>query len=110
MEKREGKRSDVPYIPSIGFGHPPCVDTHMAQAAKEDGLCTAVVNEYDVVCRLSEFNFAPLAEEVFLFKEKANQVIYDDLKAFKAYTRTLGRLHVSMPRLLRSNRVIKREK
>ena len=43
-----------------------------------------------MVCRLSEFNFAPLAEEVFLFRDKTNNVIYDDLAAFKAYTRSLG--------------------
>ncbi len=89
-EKQEGKRSDVPFIPSIGFGHPPCVDVRIAQAAQEDGLCTAIVNEYDVVCRLSEFNFAPLAEEVFLFKDEATKAVYEDIAAFKAYTRTLG--------------------
>lgn len=89
-EREEGKRDDVPFIPSVGFGHPPCVDTHIAQAAKEDGLCTAIVNEYDVVCRLSEFNFAPLAEEVFLFRERATKVVYEDIAAFKAYSHTLG--------------------
>ena len=89
-QKLAGERKDIPYIPSIGFGHPPCVDTRISEATKEDKLCTAIVNEYDVVCRLSEFNFAPLAEEVFLFRDEANKVVYEDIAAFKAYTRSLG--------------------
>lgn len=89
-QKAEGKRVDVPFIPSIGFGHPPCLGTNIAEAAKSDKLCTAVVNEHDVVCRLSEFNFTPLAEEVFLFKEEASKQLKEDLDAVKKYVKSLG--------------------
>lgn len=88
--KAEGKRQDVPFIPSIGFGHPPCLGANIAEATKADKLCTAIVNEHDVVCRLSEFNFTPLAEEVFLYREEATKQMTEDLAAIKKYAMSLG--------------------
>jgi hypothetical protein len=89
-QKARGERSDIPFIPSIGFGHPPCLGVNIADATKEDKLCTAIVNEYDVVCRLSEFNFVPLAEEVFLYRDEATKQVSADLEEFKKYTKSLG--------------------
>ena len=88
--KAEGKRADVPFIPSIGFGHPPCLGANIAEAAKADKLCSAIVNQHDVVCRLSAFNFTPLAEEVFLYREEAAKQLNEDLDAVKKYVKSLG--------------------
>ena len=48
------------------------------------------MNEYDIIPRLSLVNLIPFAEEVFLFKNIASKQLDTDVKAFKAYARSMG--------------------
>jgi len=87
----EGTRVSVPFVPVIGFGVPPCVDPELADALAADDLVLSAVHEYDIVPRLSEANILPLAEEVFTYKAQAESQLSEDIKAFKAYAKSMGK-------------------
>ena len=90
LQLREKKRTSVPFIPSVGFGCPPCTDIEISEALKEDNLTTTVINNDDMVPRLSEANMIPLSEEVLEYKDTALMLFEEDKAALLKYTKKLG--------------------
>jgi hypothetical protein len=64
---------------------------NLVEALYADGLVISIVNQYDVVSRLSVANFIHLANEVVHYREEAREQLKIDVEALTAYTRTLGK-------------------
>lgn len=85
------KREVIPKISAIGFGAPPNMSEDVVEALSTDGLVLSIVNQYDVVSRLSVANFITLANEVVHYREEARRQLNIDVEALTSYTQTLGK-------------------
>jgi len=84
---------NIPHVPAVGFGCPPCVDAVLADALSADDMFIGVVHRDDLVPRLSRYALHCLADEVAAYAEEAGRLRREDTESLKTYAVTYGLAH-----------------
>mmetsp|Transcript_11824 Transcript_11824/g.19250 ORF Transcript_11824/g.19250 Transcript_11824/m.19250 type:complete len:1123 (-) Transcript_11824:165-3533(-) len=84
------KYNECPFMPAVGFGVPAVVHPFISKALQEDGLVISVVNQNDLVPRLSLANIKPVTEDLYKYYPKARELFSADFSDYIDHVYALG--------------------